>query len=288
MLPRSRELKRLDSTTRSPIYSGFSELLDGLSTVRAFGKQALHEAKNDLKLDDHTKCELALWTSNRWLVFRLQLLSGVIFACVALYAVLASEQNAVPPVGTATALGLVLLYATQWVQATNQVVRQHATVEQMMNYVERCDEYANLDREEEAEGSGENARRPRPTDAVSTGPPFSAGGLDFVRVTMKYASSPRNVLSDVSFAVPPRTRCGVVGRTGAGKSSLVNCLFRVVPLSSGSVVVDGVDVATLPLRVLRRHLAIIPQAATLFSGDVRTNLDPHATPPSKRLKVSFV
>ena len=158
----------------------------------------------------------------------------------------------------------MLLYATQWVQSTNQVVRQHATVEMQMNYVERCDEYATkLPTEDPAGGA-----------APPGGAPFPAGALAFEDVSLRYASSPTDTLRRVSFAVAPGSRCGVVGRTGAGKSTLVAALLRLAPLAGGRVLVDGVDVAALPLSVLRRGVAVVPQAATLFSGTVRSNLDP--------------
>ena len=111
-LATSRELKRLDSTTRSPLYTAFSELLEGLSTIRAFGRGRLFAAKNDRALDAHTAAELALWVSNRWLVFRLQVVSACVFFSVGLYAVLAA-RGTLPAVGSPTAVGLVLLYATQ-------------------------------------------------------------------------------------------------------------------------------------------------------------------------------
>ena len=261
-LATSRELKRLDSTTRSPIYGGFSEALDGLSTIRAFAREALEAGKHEKLVDAHSAAELALWTSNRWLVLRLQLLSAVIYVAVAAYAVLAAERAAPAP-GSTTALGLVLLYATQWVQSTNQVVRQHATVEMQMNYVERCDEYATKLPTEDPGGAA-------PPGAA----PFPAGALAFEDVCLRYASSPTDTLRRVSFAVAPGSRCGVVGRTGAGKSTLVAALLRLAPLAGGRVLVDGVDVAALPLAVLRRGVAVVPQAATLFSGTVRSNLDP--------------
>jgi len=132
-----------------------------------------------------------------------------------------------------------------------------------MNYVERCDEYANLAAEEDASAG-----------AGSPVSPFPDGAVAFESVSMRYASSPTDVLRGASFRVPARTRCGIVGRTGAGKSSLAACLFRVTPLAGGRVSVDGVDVAGVPLETLRRRIAIVPQDATLFAGTVRSNVDP--------------
>ncbi|KAH8075935.1 ATPase [Aureococcus anophagefferens] len=256
-LATSRELKRLDSTTRSPIYGGFSRRRRPLDDPPRGAEAGKHEKL----VDAHSAAELALWTSNRWLVLRLQLLSAAIYVAVAAYAVLAAERPAPAP-GSTTALGLVLLYATQWVQSTNQVVRQHATVEMQMNYVERCDEYATKLPNEDPGGAA-------PPGAA----PFPAGALAFEDVCLRYASSPTDTLRRVSFAVAPGSRCGVVGRTGAGKSTLVAALLRLAPLAGGRVLVDGVDVAALPLAVLRRGVAVVPQAATLF-GTVRSNLDP--------------
>ena len=180
--------------------------------------------------------------------------------------------------------GLTLSYSTQFVGAVSALLNLKTILEISMNDVERIDEYTNgLPAEEygdaapsAAEGRGAGLEPLAIADgnaALDESWP-KHGAIEFRDVSLKYATAAAPVYAGLSFTVPARTRVGVVGRTGAGKSSLAVALFRVVELSSGSILIDGVDARRVPLRRLRSSLSIIQQDPTLFQGTVRYNLAP--------------
>ena len=161
--------------------------------------------------------------------------------------------------------GLTLSYATQFTQAVMWLFRIFTQLEVSMNDVERVNEYVNLASERYDDDGAP------PSDAWP-----ADGAIVFEEVAMKYASAHRPVFSALSFSIAPRTRVGVVGRTGAGKSSLAVALFRIVELSGGRITIDGVDHTRVPLAALRSRLSIIQQEPTLFRGTMRYNLAPTA------------
>ena len=161
--------------------------------------------------------------------------------------------------------GLTLSYSTQFTQAVMWLFRIFTQLEVSMNDVERVNEYVNLASERYDDDGAP------PSDAWP-----ADGAIVFEDVAMKYASAHRPVFSSLSFSIAPRTRVGVVGRTGAGKSSLAVALFRIVELSGGRITIDGVDHTRVPLAALRSRLSIIQQEPTLFRGTMRYNLAPTA------------
>ena len=254
----NRELKRLEATTRSPVYSVVSEVVGGLVTVRAFGALGRFRTKCLARLDENGAALYDLFAVNSWLVVRLRCLGALVNGCVVVYAL--AEAHALD----GATVGLALSYSLSVTQAVTFTIKQHAQVEMSANALERADEYAKL--------PSERARG-------DFGPPPpgwpAAGAVAFEDVRLAYASAPGALALDgVSFAIGAGERLGVCGRTGAGKSSLVAALFRLVEVAGGRVVVDGVDVARLDLADLRRSLSLIPQDPTLFRGTVRSNLDP--------------
>ncbi|KAJ3042390.1 hypothetical protein HDV00_007346 [Rhizophlyctis rosea] len=252
----SRELKRLESVSRSPLYSQFSETLTGVTTIRAYGAEERFLVQAREKVDGNHRAYFLLWAANRWLTIRTDLL-GAVVALGAGVAVVAGGLDA----GWA---GLVLTYALNFSDALLWIVRQHAEVEMNMNSVERIREYTTLEQEPPAVVE---SRRPPP------GWPHE-GGIQVKDVVVRYAPDQPPVLKSISFQVKPREKIGIVGRTGAGKSTLSLAFFRIVPLTSGSITIDGVNIAEIGLRDLRRNLNIIPQDPVLFSGTIRSNMDP--------------
>ncbi|KAJ3116514.1 hypothetical protein HDU96_009500 [Phlyctochytrium bullatum] len=255
----SRELKRLDSVSRSPLYANFGETLTGLPTIRAYREQNRFISNNDRATDGNNSPYFLLVSSQRWLGLRLEILGGVLVFFAGLFGIIA--RSTIDP----ALLGLSLSYALQVTQILNWCIRQFTETEVAMNAVERVEHYGfRIDVEADAVIPHNRPPKEWPVN----------GEIEFKNVEMKYAPELPLVLKGVSFAIKDGQKIGVVGRTGSGKSSLMQALFRMVEPSSGEIVIDGVSSQTIGLRDLRSKLAIIPQDPVLFSGTFRTNLDP--------------
>jgi ABC-type multidrug transport system fused ATPase/permease subunit len=257
-LQTSRDLKRLNSVSRSPIYIQFNESVNGVATIRAFGSQYRFINENHNKIDSNNRPFLWMWATNRWLHCRVDVLGAFVGFCTGFVLILGRKW--VDP-GLA---GLSLSYSLMFTHHVLWVVRQYALNEMNMNAIERVHEY--LDVEEEP-----------PTQIAETEPSPSwpeQGSIEVKDLVMQYAPENPPVLRNVSFKVNPREKIGIVGRTGSGKSTLALSIFRFMDPTSGSIKIDGVDIHTIGLDVLRSRLTIIPQDPVLFSGTLRSNLDP--------------
>ncbi|KAL0484005.1 ATP-binding cassette, subfamily C [Acrasis kona] len=255
----SRELKRLGSIARSPLFAYFGETLSGVSTIRAYNEQIRFQNENCRKIDMSNKAVYCQLISQRWLGVRLEFVGRFIVFFAAIFAVVGrSTLNG----GIA---GLTLTYALQITGVFNWAVRSVTETESNMNAVERvlyyCDE---IDQE---------AAPIVPNNRPSEDWPLR-GDITFEKVGLRYRSDLDPVLVDFSAQIFASEKIGVVGRTGAGKSTLMTALFRLVELDTGSIIIDGVDTAQIGLYDLRSKLSIIPQDPVLFSGTVRFNLDP--------------
>lgn len=258
----ARELKRLDSVTRSPIYSHFSETVSGVATLRAYGAQRRFVAESDKRVDVNDKVYHHLWSSNRWLAVRLQLLGAAVVGMVGLYLLVTLGSVA------GQTAGLVLLFSSNFSDNMNTLIRMQATLEMDVNSIERTAIEYTQDLEQEQAAVIPACRPPSAAWPAQ-------GELNVSHLRLRYPGTETDVLQDISFRIPPKTKVGVVGRTGAGKTSLVAALFRLVEPSPGSAVsIDGQDILKLGLADLRGRLAIVPQDSILFKGSIRTNLDP--------------
>ncbi|XP_049369842.1 ABC transporter C family member 2-like [Solanum verrucosum] len=259
----AREVKRLDSISRSPVYAQFGEALNGLATIRAYKAYDRMANINGKSVDNNIRFTLVTMSGNRWLAIRLETVGGVMIWLTATFAVMqngrAENQEAF-----ASTMGLLLSYALNITSLLTAVLRLASLAENSLNAVERVGTYIELPSEGPSiiEGS-----RPPP------GWP-SAGSIQFENVVLRYRPELPPVLHGISFTISPSDKVGVVGRTGAGKSSMFNALFRLVELERGRILIDGFDVSKFGLTDLRKVLGIIPQAPVLFSGTVRFNLDP--------------
>lgn len=254
----SRDLKRLESVQRSPLFQQFGETLSGITTIRAYGDEKRFIRDNMLRVNTHNRPFIYLWATNRWLSFRIDVVGDLVAFFAGMFVILS--------IGTidAGSAGLSLSYALTFTENVLWLVRLYAMLEQNMNSVERIKEY--LDVEQEAEAIVEKTR------PAANWP--SQGGVEFINYTTRYRSDLEPVLRNVTFKVAPQEKVGIVGRTGAGKSSLALALFRGLEAETGKILIDDIDVGLIGLQDLRESITIVPQDPTLFTGTIRSNLDP--------------
>jgi ATP-binding cassette, subfamily C (CFTR/MRP), member 1 len=257
----SRELKRLDSITRSPIYAHFQESLGGISTIRAYRQQKRFTLENEWRVDANLRAYFPSINANRWLAVRLEFIGSVIILAAAGFAIVSVSTKSGLSAGM---VGLAMSYALQITQSLNWIVRQTVEVETNIVSVERVLEYARLPSE-----APDIIQRNRP--AISWP---SQGEVSFNNYSTRYRSGLDLVLKNISLKIKPHEKIGVVGRTGAGKSSLTLALFRIIEPAGGNISIDSLNTSTIGLMDLRNRLAIIPQDAALFEGTIRDNLDP--------------
>ncbi|CAL8256487.1 unnamed protein product [Lota lota] len=253
----SRQLRRLDSVSRSPIYSHFGETVAGLSVIRAYGHQERFLKHNEATIDENIKSVYPWIVSNRWLAIRLEFLGNLVVFFSALFAVISKSLL------DSGLVGLSISYSLNVTQTLNWLVRMTSELETNIVAVERVSEYSEL--ETEAEWVSE------------TQPPGKwpdAGRLQFENYKVRYRPELDLVLKGISCDISSSEKIGIVGRTGAGKSSLTNCLFRIIEGAEGRILIDGIDISKIGLHDLRTRLTIIPQDPVLFSGSLRMNLDP--------------
>ncbi|KAI4365222.1 hypothetical protein MLD38_021227 [Melastoma candidum] len=259
----AREGKRLDSVSRSPVYAQFGEALNGLSTIRAYKAYDRMAEINGKSMDNNIRFTLLNMSGNRWLGIRLEFLGGLMIWVTATFAVMQNEK-AENREAFASTMGLLLSYALNITFLLTAVLRLASLAENSLNAVERVGTYVDLPSE-------------APLVVESNRPPPawpSSGSIRFEDVVLRYRPELPPVLHGLSFYVSPTDKVGIVGRTGAGKSSMINALFRIVELERGRILIDGCDIAKFGLNDLRKVLGIIPQSPVLFSGTVRFNLDP--------------
>ncbi|NWX63931.1 MRP2 protein, partial [Promerops cafer] len=253
----SRQLRRLDSVTRSPIYSHFGETVSGLSVIRAYGHQERFLKQNEITMDINQKSVYSWIISNRWLAIRLEFVGSLVVFFSALLAVIAK--------GTLEGgiVGLSVSSALNVTQTLNWLVRTSSELETNIVAVERVHEYTKVKNEVRNPG----CRKGTQADTLGDGKGRKAHQTKIESICPVF-------YSPVSWCKKLLPQVGVVGRTGAGKSSLTNCLFRVLEAAGGKIIIDGVDIATIGLHDLRNNLTIIPQDPVLFTGTLRMNLDP--------------
>jgi ABC-type multidrug transport system fused ATPase/permease subunit len=240
------------------LFQQFGETLTGITTIRAYGDERRFIRDNMQRVNTHNRPFIFLWATNRWLSFRIDVIGDLVAFFSGMFVILS--------LGTidSGSAGLALAYAIAFTENVLWLVRLYAMYEQNMNSVERIKEY--LDVEQEAEAVIEKTR------PAANWP--SQGSVEFIGYTTRYRADLDPVLRSISFKISPGEKVGIVGRTGAGKSSLALALFRGLEAEEGKILIDGVDIGLIGLQDLRESITIVPQDPTLFTGTIRSNLDP--------------
>ena len=254
----SRELKRYESISKSPIHQHFSETLVGVATIRAFGVEPRFLKQNLDLVDTNNRPFFYLWVANRWLAFRADLVGSFVLLFAGIMILLAIGNI------DAGLAGLSLTSAIGFSESALWIVRLYSNLEMNMNSVERVQEYYRIEQEPQAVDSLAMPRETWP----------ETGAISIRNLSLRYSPDLPLVIKNASFDVQPNHKVGVVGRTGAGKSTIITAFFRFVEYEEGNVLIDGIDISKIDLKKLRSSITIIPQDPTLFSGTIRSNLDP--------------
>ncbi|KAJ3016131.1 hypothetical protein HKX48_004186 [Thoreauomyces humboldtii] len=250
-----RELKRLSSILRSPLSAHVSESLNGISTIKAYNGTARFIKRQQETTDLASKSSLLRSSAELWLGLRLAVLTSII--------ILASLLLAAAKVLSRSAVGLSLVSSMMLTDLLITVLSNASAAEAAFNAVERLDHYAKDLPSESKQIDAPNTPKDWPR----------SGSITFENLQLGYSAVAKPVVENLSLAVASGEHLGVVGRTGAGKSTLMLSLFRIVEPQVGRILIDGIDISTLSLQTLRTGLTIIPQEPVLFGGSFRYNLD---------------
>ncbi|CAL0324361.1 unnamed protein product [Lupinus luteus] len=257
--PTARELARLAQIRISPILHHFSESLAGTASIRAFDQESRFVYTNLGLVDGHSKPWFHNVSAMEWLSFRLNLLSNFVFAFSLVLLVTLPEGIINPSIA-----GLAVTYGINLNVLQASVIWNICNAENKMISVERVLQYSSIPHE--APLVIEDSRPPRNWPETGT--------ISLKNLEVRYAEHLPSVLKNITCTFPGRKKIGVVGRTGSGKSTLIQALFRIVEPREGSIIIDNVDICKIGLHDLRTRLSIIPQDPSLFEGTVRGNLDP--------------
>ncbi|KEY72623.1 hypothetical protein S7711_06258 [Stachybotrys chartarum IBT 7711] len=250
----SRPLKRLESNSKSPVFDLFNTTLTGITTIRAFGRTEAYLSKMHGCLNEWTMTTFYTALANRWMSFRMALIASCF--CIAVGMVIVFNRDI-----DAALAGFALSFVLDFSESIRWAIRCYGDMELDMNSMERINDYMCLEIETIC-GDKPPVTWPR------------SGIIELKNIEAAYSADSPLVLRGLSFKIQHRERIGVVGRTGAGKSSLALALFRFLEVREGIITIDGVDISAVNLHELRSRLFMIPQDPILFSGTIRSNLDP--------------
>lgn len=258
-LATSRELTRLDSITKAPVIHHFSESIYGFMTIRCFRKQEGFTQENVNRVNANLRMDFHNNGSNEWLGFRLELLGSLLLCASALCMILLPSSIIKPEnVGLSLSYGLSLNSVLFWAMYTS------CFVENRMVSVERIRQFTEI--EPEAAWTIKD-RQPPPNWPTK-------GNVELKDLQVRYRPNTPLVLKGISLNIRGGDKIGIVGRTGSGKSTLIQVFFRLVEPSAGKIIIDDIDISILGLHDLRSRFGIIPQEPVLFEGTVRSNIDP--------------
>ncbi|KAJ0970834.1 hypothetical protein J5N97_018793 [Dioscorea zingiberensis] len=267
-IPTARELARLSGIQRAPILHHFAESLTGAATIRAFGQQERFTHTNLGFIDRHSRPWFHNASAMEWLSFRLNFLSNFVFA-FSLVLLVSLPEGFINP----SLAGLAVTYGLNLNSQLANIIWNICNTETKMISVERILQYSRIKSEAPLVIEGCQP----PTNWPDT------GKICFTNLQVRYAKHLPSVLRNITCTIPGRKKVGVVGRTGSGKSTLIQALFRIVEPREGSIIIDDVDICKIGLHDLRSRLSIIPQDPTMFEGTARGNLDPLNQYPDHRI-----
>ncbi|XP_059049388.1 probable multidrug resistance-associated protein lethal(2)03659 isoform X2 [Achroia grisella] len=259
-------VKRLEGITRSPVFSHVNATVLGLATIRSFGAELLLTREFDRHQDLHSAAWYLFISCSRAFGYFLDVICLLFIICVTFSCLMKTDMES-SHVGLAITQSISLTGIFQW------GMRQSAEMENQMTSVERVLEYTKL--------TLEPALRSTPEKIPPNDWP-SQGTINFNNLSLKYSPDGNYVLHKLALNIQPQEKIGIVGRTGAGKSSIIQALFRLAYLE-GIIMIDGIDISTIGLHDLREKISIIPQEPVLFSGNIRKNLDPFDEYPDELL-----
>ncbi|XP_040061750.2 multidrug resistance-associated protein 1-like [Ixodes scapularis] len=252
-----RQVKRLETVTRSPVNNHFSETLAGLSSIRSFGVQGVFLRDNDDKIDTMQTCTVNGFNFEYWAEVWMEVANEMLLFLMLLLLVTSRDM-----ISTGRA-GLLVSYTNNALNLFTSFIFYSNELEATLLSAERLDEYARLTPEEPW------------TSTLKPDPHWPASGaVSFKSYSTRYRDGLSLALRDVNVDISPGEKLGIVGRTGAGKSTITLSLFRIIEAASGKIVVDGIDISALRLHDLRSRITILPQEPVLFQGTLRFNLDP--------------
>ncbi|KAJ2805169.1 hypothetical protein H4S07_004078, partial [Coemansia furcata] len=263
----TRELKRLSSVSRSPMLSLVTEMVAGVESIRAFGAQSQYIVETMNRSDQYYQCEYLLNAARIWLGIRTSLSGSIVTFSTTVLILMNLDR-----IDTGLA-GFLLMYANSFSSTMMYFVHNYSQTESDMSSVERINQYLEL--EQEAPAFSSLANSPPPTWP-------SNGNVEVQDLVVEYVPG-KPVIHGISFTAAHGEKIGVVGRTGAGKSTLSLAFLRFIEAAQGHITLDNVDISTIGLEELRRNITIIPQDPVLFNGTIRFNLDPFSDYPDELL-----
>ncbi|CAK4112229.1 unnamed protein product [Aphanomyces euteiches] len=254
-----RELERVNKVTKSPLLNLISEAIEGVLVIRSYGDKQLRRFQriHFRNVDATNESMFAKEITTQWFALRIQLTSAAVLMVVSVSLVLMRNQL------TPGLVGLSLNYVFSSLGLLEFLIPSYAQLETFMVGPERVLEYCKIEPEAPRVISG----------AVSKEWPAN-GDIQFTNMGFRYKDNDPLVLKDVNVHIQSGEKIGIVGRTGAGKSSLTMALFRINELATGSIMIDGMDISKVGVKTLRSAIAIIPQTPVLFKGTLRNYLDP--------------